>query len=112
MSSEAGDAFQATAEQRSYREGGKQKSRLSEMFNISILRSLVKPFIIWRNPNLADVASADNRWTPRQLYLDAKGEQAQHKVLEMAVKEALKDSGLILQRTTVRKQTEGNGEQE
>jgi len=61
MSSEAGDAFQATAEQRSYRERGKQKSRLSEMFNRSILRSLVKPFIIWPNPN----------WRPSQAQITA-----------------------------------------
>jgi hypothetical protein len=63
------------------------------MFNRFILRSLVRPFIIWRNPNLAAVASTDSRWTPRQLYLEAKGERAQHKVLEMAVREALKTAG-------------------
>jgi hypothetical protein len=54
------------------------------MFNKFIL-PLVKPFIIWRNPNMA-VTNKDNRWTPRQLYQDAKGERAQHKILQMAVK--------------------------
>jgi hypothetical protein len=57
------------------------------MFKIFILRSLVKPFVIWRNPNIAATANKDDRWTPRQLYLDAKGERAQHKVLQMAVRE-------------------------
>jgi hypothetical protein len=56
------------------------------MFNMLILRSLIKPFIVWRNPNIAATANKDNRWTPRQLYLDAKGERAQHKVLQMAVR--------------------------
>jgi hypothetical protein len=56
------------------------------MFNKFILRSLVRPFIIWRNPNLAAIASKDNRWTPRQLHLDAKGEREQHKVLQMALR--------------------------
>jgi hypothetical protein len=56
------------------------------MFRILILRSLVKPFVIWSNPNLVAIASRDNRWTPRQLYLDVKGDRAQHKVLQMAVR--------------------------
>jgi hypothetical protein len=56
------------------------------MFNIFIPRSLVRPFVIWRNPNMAAIVNKENRWTPRQLYLDAKGERAQHKVLQMAVR--------------------------
>lgn len=56
------------------------------MFNTFILHSLVRPFIIWRNPKMTAIANKDNRWTPRQLYLDAKGERAQRKVLEMAVR--------------------------
>jgi hypothetical protein len=64
------------------------------MFNMFILRSLVRPFVIWRNPNMAVIATKDSRWTPRQLYLDAKGERAQHKVLQMAVRKAVMTAGL------------------
>ena len=70
------------------------------MFNIFILRSSAKPFMIWRNPNTAAIANNDNRWTPRQLYLDAKGERAQRKVLQMAVRSC--DGGFeFFGRTTI-----------
>jgi hypothetical protein len=60
------------------------------MFNMFILRPLVKPFIIWRNPNMTAIVEKDKHWTLRQLYLDAKGERAQHKVLQLAVRHAQK----------------------
>jgi hypothetical protein len=46
----------------------------------------MKPFIIWRNPNTAAITGKVTRWTARELYLEAKGDQAQHKVLEMVVR--------------------------
>jgi len=58
------------------------------MFNTLILRPLVKPFIIWRNPHMTAVVEKHNDWTLRQQYLDAKGERAQHKVLQMAVRQS------------------------
>jgi len=57
------------------------------MFSIQILRPVLKPFIIWRNPEMAAIVNKDNRWTPRQLYREAKGDQAQRKVLLMALRE-------------------------
>jgi hypothetical protein len=44
-----------------------------------------QPFVIWRNSNIAAIARKDDRWTSRQLYLEAKGERARRKVLQMAV---------------------------
>ena len=56
------------------------------MLSRFILPPLVKPFIIWRNPNTAALAGRNTRWTARELYLEAKRDRAQHKVLEMAVR--------------------------
>jgi hypothetical protein len=55
------------------------------MFSILILRSFVKQFVIWLNPK-ASALAGNNRWTARQLYLEAKGDRAQHKILEMATR--------------------------
>jgi hypothetical protein len=58
------------------------------MFNsIFILRPLMKPFIVWRNPKPAAITGKVKGWTARQLYLEGKGDQTQHKVLELAVRE-------------------------
>ena len=46
----------------------------------------MKPFIIWRNPDAAPTGKV-NRWKARQLYLEAKGDQAQHRVLQLAIRE-------------------------
>jgi hypothetical protein len=56
------------------------------MLNIFISRPFLKPFIIWRNPNASALAGRDSLWTAKQLYLEAKGDRAEHKVLEMAVR--------------------------
>jgi len=53
----------------------------------------MKPFIVWRNPDAAAITGKVNRWTARQLYLEAKGDQAQHKVLELAVREVPRTQG-------------------
>jgi hypothetical protein len=66
------------------------QGEVSEMFNTLILRPLVKPFIVWRNPQMTDIVEKHSDWTLRQLYLDAKGERAQHKVLQMAVRQSPK----------------------
>jgi hypothetical protein len=60
------------------------------MFNTLILRPLAKPFLIWRNPHMTANAEKQSDWTLRQLYLDAKGERAQHKVLQMALRQSPK----------------------
>jgi hypothetical protein len=60
------------------------------MLNMFILLPLVKPFIVWRNPNMTAIVGKENHWTLRQLYLDAKGERAQRKVLQMAVRQGQK----------------------
>jgi hypothetical protein len=60
------------------------------MFKIFALLQLVKPFIVWRNPNMTAIVAKHNHWTLRQLYLDEKGERAQRKVLQMAVRQSQK----------------------
>ena len=60
------------------------------MLNSLILRPVVAAYIAWRNPDMTRIAEQDMRWTPRQLYLDAKAERAQHKVLQIALKRAVR----------------------
>jgi hypothetical protein len=57
------------------------------MFGTYFLRPLVTAYVVWRNPHMTTIARQTNRWTPRQLYLEAKGERAQRKVLRMAVRD-------------------------
>lgn len=66
----------------------KTEVEVREMFKIFVLLQLAKPFIVWRNPNMTAVVKNRNRWTLRQLYLDEKGERAQHKVLRKAVRQS------------------------
>ena len=67
-------------------QGKPQRFRGGQMLNTSVLRPIVTAYIAWRNPDMTRIAEQDKRWTPRQLYLDAKAERAQRKVLQMAVR--------------------------